>query len=254
MTIIIKTKEEIEKLRKGGPIAADILRRIALEVAPGVTTESLDLYARELIKEAGGEAAFLGYRPEGERVAFPAALCVSVNDEVVHGIPGKRILKNGDIVTVDLGFRYEGVYLDLATSVGVGKITHEDANLLAATSNALDAAIEAIVPGATTGDIGAVVSKHIHDAGFEVISSLSGHGVGRAIHEDPYVPNYGKPGKGDTLVPGMVIAIEPITTRGKDAIEVLEDEYTLVTADGANSAHFEHTVLITEIGGEILTI
>lgn len=251
--IIIKTPEEIEKLRVGGKIAAQILRDVAARVAPGVTTGELDLYTRQRISEEGGKAAFLGYRPSNERKGFPGALCVSVNDEIVHGIPGSRVLKAGDIVTVDLGFIHEGVFLDTAVTVPVGKVSHQDMNLMAATEAALYEAIDAIKPGGTVGDIGATVDEYITEAGFTIVSSLAGHGVGRAVHEDPYIPNYGTRGKGAKLTPGMVIAIEPIVTTGKDQIKVLSDEYTIVTADKAHSAHFEHTVLITNDGAEILT-
>jgi methionyl aminopeptidase len=251
--IIIKTPDEIEKLREGGPIAARILRAIASEVKAGVTTKYLDDVARKLIDEAGGTPAFLGYRPSGERKAFPAALCTSVNDEIVHGIPSDRVLKEGDIITVDLGYIHKGVFLDLATTVGIGKISHKDSNLLAATEQALEEGISAIAPGGTVGDIGAAIDAYVTEAGCTIISSLAGHGVGRAVHEDPYVPNYGKRGKGAKLVPGMVIAIEPIVSTGKDGIRVLDDEYTIITVDGAHAAHFEHTVLITETGAEVLT-
>ena len=251
--VIIKTPDEIAKLRKGGPIAAGILRSLAQAVKPGITTESLDMLARTLIRDAGATPAFLGYRPSNEKNAFPAALCTSVNDEIVHGVPTGRILNAGDIISIDLGLKYEGVYLDLATTVAVGKISHPDANLLAVTEAALEVGIAAIAPGGTVGDIGAAVYTYISDNGFEIVSALAGHGVGRAIHEDPYVPNYGKKGKGEKLVPGMVIAIEPIVTAGKDSMKVLSDEYTIVTKDGSRAAHFEHTVLITETGAEILT-
>jgi methionyl aminopeptidase len=253
MAVIIKTPEEIAALREGGPIAARILRELREAAQIGITTDELDQKARKLIADAGGEAAFLGYRPQGEAQPFPAALCVSVNDEVVHGIPSDYALRSGDIVTIDLGFKYKGVYLDLATSVGVGKVSRADQNLLAATEEALRIGIEQIVPGARTGDIGNAIDTYIRENKLTVITSLSGHGVGRAIHEDPFVPNFGKKGKGELLLPGMVIAIEPIITIGRDDIEVLEDGYTIITADEAHAAHFEHTVLITDTGAEVLT-
>jgi methionyl aminopeptidase len=254
MASIIKTEQEIAALREGGPIAARILHELAEVAKPGVTTSELDQAARTLIADAGGSAAFLGYRPQGEATPFPAALCTSVNDEVVHGVPSGYTLKTGDIISIDLGFKYKGVYLDLATTVAVGTVSHEDQNLLAATEEALRIGIEQIVPGARTGDIGSAIESYIKENKLTVITSLSGHGVGRAIHEDPFVPNFGKKGKGEPLVPGMVIAIEPIITRGRDDIEVLDDGYTIITADGAHAAHYEHTVLITETGGEVLTM
>jgi len=253
MAIIIKTEEEIRKLRAGGPILARILREVASTVKPGITTGFLNDLAAKLIQEAGCKAAFLGYRPEGADRPYPASLIVSVNEEVVHGIPGNRVLKDGDIVSLDLGLNYEGVFLDHAVSVGVGEISESDKKLMNVAETALYEGIEAIKPGATVGDIGNAIEKVVKKHKFGIVRNLSGHGVGRAIHEDPYVPNYGKPGKGDKLRPGMVIAIEPMITHGSEAVVELDDGYTLVTSDKSRAAHFEHTVLITENGPEILT-
>lgn len=254
MAIIIKTDEEIAHLREGGPIAARILKTLAGMVQPGITTMSIELAARELITDAGGSAAFLGYKPEGEKKAFPAALCISVNEEVVHGLPGDRVLKSGDIVSIDLGFSYKKVILDLATTVAVGKISHEDAELLATTHEALAIGCAAARAGGTTGDIGHAIESYIRPFGFGIVREFAGHGVGRYVHEDPYVPNFGKAGTGATLKPGMVIAIEPMCTRGSEKINVASDGMTIITSDGSRAAHFEHTVLITENGSEILTI
>lgn len=264
--VIIKTDSEIARLRIGGPITAAILRQVASAVAPGITTKSLDELAYKLIIEAGCKPAFLHYKPAGADRPFPATLCISVNDEVVHGIPGKRVLKNGDIVVLDLGVNYDGVFLDHAVTVAVGSIAPKDAQLVAATEESLSLAIAAIDTGSeamerelagngvrTVGDIGNAVQTYIKECRLTVVRDLSGHGVGRAIHEDPYIPNYGKQGKGEKLVPGMVIAIEPIITRGSEELVLHNDGYTLSTADGSHSAHFEHTVLITEEGVEILT-
>ncbi len=251
--IIIKTDSEIARLKKGGPILAAILRDVAKRVAPGISTAELDAYAYECIKKAGHTPAFLDYQPEGATFPYPSTLCVSVNSEVVHGIPGKKILKEGDIVSLDLGLNYEGVFLDHAVTVPVGEISAKNKKLLSATKTALEAGIEAIVPGARLGDIGYAIQSVAEEAGLGIVYGFSGHGVGRYIHEDPYVQNTGKPGKGEALVPGMVIAIEPMFTLGGEDVVLAADGYTYKTADGTRAAHFEHTVLITETGAEILT-
>lgn len=251
--IIIKTDSEIARLKKGGPILADILRTVAAAVKPGITTKSLDDFAYRLITEAGHKPAFLNYRPDSADIPYPASLITSVNDEVVHGIPGSRILKEGDIIALDLGLNYEGIYLDHAITVPVGEIKPKDKELIAVTKQALEEGIAAIAPGGTIGDIGHAIESYVKPYRLGIVRDLSGHGVGREIHEDPYVPNYGKKGKGDKLVPGMVIAIEPMLTRGSEDVVLLKDGYTLVTSDKSRSAHFEHTVLITEEGAEILT-
>lgn len=251
--IIIKTQSEIERLRKGGPILARILHEVALAVVPGVTTKSLDDLAAKLIHEAGCKAAFLNYQPDGADRPYPASLITSVNDEVVHGIPGDRVLVEGDTIALDLGLNYEGVFLDHAITVPVGTIDAKAKELLSITKSALLEGIAAIVSGATVGDIGYAIEQYVKPHKLGIVRDLSGHGVGREIHEDPYVPNYGKKGKGAKLVPGMVIAIEPMLTRGSEEVILMNDGYTLKTADGSRSAHFEHTVLITEDGAEVLT-
>lgn len=251
--IIIKTDSEIERLKKGGPILADILRKVAARVAPGVTTAELDIYAYELIKKSGHKPAFLDYQPEGATFPYPASLCVSVNSEVVHGIPGKKVLKEGDIVSIDLGLNYEGVFLDHATTVAVGEVSAKNKLLMGATKEALDAGIEAIVPGARLGDIGYAIQSVAERNNLGIVYGFSGHGVGRAIHEDPYVMNTGRPGKGEALVPGMVIAIEPMFTLGGEDVVLGKDGFTYKTEDGSRAAHYEHTVLITETGAEVLT-
>jgi len=253
--IIIKTPEEIVKLRAGGPILARILRMVATHVVPGITTKELDTIAHDLIKETGGTPAFLNYTPDGADRPYPASLITSVNSEVVHGIPGDYVLKEGDIIALDLGLKYEGVYLDHAITVGVGEISAKDKQLLSITNSALDEAIAAIGPGSTVGDVGYAVQQFVKPYKLGIVRGLAGHGVGRAIHEDPYIPNYGKKGKGEKFVPGMVVAIEPMLTRGSEEVILLKDGYTLKTPDGSRSAHFEHTILITEDGTpEILTI
>lgn len=251
--IIIKTESEIQRLKKGGPILARILREVASSVKPGVTTKALDELASRLIAEAGCTAAFLGYQPESADRPYPASLITSVNDEVVHGIPGDRVLKEGDTIALDLGINFEGVFLDHAITVPVGAIAPTHERLLSITKSALAEGIAAIVPGATVGDIGYAIEQYVKPHKLGIVRDLSGHGVGRAIHEDPYIPNYGKRGKGASLTPGMVIAIEPMLTLGSEEVILMHDGYTLKTADGSRSAHFEHTVLITEEGAEILT-
>lgn len=251
--IIIKTDSEIERLRRGGPVLARILREVAAAVQPGITTAALNELAHRLITDAGHRPAFLNYRPEDAERPYPASLITSVNEEVVHGIPGNRVLKEGDIISLDLGLNFEGVFLDHAITVPVGAIGAKDKELLSVAQAALEIGIEAIVmPEATVGDIGYAIEQSVGKK-FGIVRVLSGHGVGRAIHEDPYIPNYGKPGRGEKLTPGMVIAIEPMITRGSEDVILLDDGYTLITEDRSRAAHFEHTVLITETGPEILT-
>lgn len=253
MAIIIKTEEEIAVLREGGKILAKILAEVAKKVKPGVSTYELDQYAYKLIKENGGDPAFLNYRPDGHAKAYPATLCSSVNSEIVHGIPKRGIiLKEGDIVSIDLGIKYKGLFTDHAVTVGVGKISKRDQKLIDDTKEALDIGIWAAQYGATTGDIGHAIESFVHHR-YGIVRELSGHGVGKKIHEDPYIPNYGKPGKGARLVPGMVVAIEPMLTTGSAHIYVSEDGYTVKTEDGSRAAHFEHTILITDGEPEILT-
>lgn len=253
MSVIIKTKEQIEIIREGGKILAEVLEKVAKKVKPGISTYELDKYAYDLIKEKGGTPAFLNYKPEGAEKPFPATICASVNNEIVHGIPTKgKILKEGDIISIDVGLKYKGYFTDHAVTVPVGKISKRDQDLLDATKKALDIGIWAASGGATVGDIGYAIESFIYRK-YGIVRELAGHGVGVKIHEDPYVPNYGKAGKGERLVPGMIIAIEPMLNMGGDAITVASDNWTIKTADGSKSAHFEHTILITEGDAEILT-
>jgi len=241
-------------MRAGGKLLASILREVSTHVAAGVTTQSLNIIAHELIIAAGCTPAFLNYTPDGADRPYPASLITSVNSEVVHGIPGEYVLKEGDVIALDLGLRYDGMFLDHAITVGVGELKPKDKQLISITKSALDEAIAAIVPGASVGDIGHAVEQFVKPYKFGIVRGLAGHGVGREIHEDPYVPNYGKKGKGDKLIPGMTIAIEPMLSRGSEEVILLKDGYTLKTPDGSRSAHFEHTVLIKEDGyPEILT-
>ena len=255
MAIIIKTKEEIDIIREGGKHLAIVLNKVRDMVAPGVSTKDLDLYAEKLIREMGDEPAFLNYRPAGASTPFPASLCVSVNDEVVHGIPKKdRILKEGDIVSIDLGVKHRGLFTDMAMTVPVGKVEPNILKLLEHTEKALMAGIAAAQGGNTVGDIGHAVETFVHSQGkYGIVEVLAGHGVGKKIHEDPFIPNFGKAGKGEKLVPGMVVALEPMLNMGTKNVTIDDDDWTFRTADRKKSAHFEHTILITEGEAEILT-
>ena len=254
--IKLKTKEEIEILKEGGARHAEILCELASQVKPGVSTMILEEEAVRLIKEKGDKPAFLGYTPAGATRAYPAALCVSINQEIVHGIPNEasRILNDGDIVSLDLGLIHKGMITDAAITVAVGTIDDESRKLLEVTKRALNEGIKMAVPGNTVGDIGAVIYKLVKESGFSLAEDLAGHGVGYAVHEDPFVPNIGRSGEGEKLMPGMVIAIEPMVNIGRGEIKVMKDGYTIRTKDGSRSAHFEHTVAITDKGPIILTL
>ncbi len=251
--IIIKTSEEIEILREGGKRLGAILSKVAKKVAPGISTKELDQYAEELIRVGGDEPAFLDYKPDGADYPYPASLCVSVNNEVVHGIPTNRILKEGDIVALDLGLKHKGLFTDHAITVPVGKVSKKYAELIQVTKEALYAGIAEARGGGRVGDIGHAIEKFVKPYGYGIVRVMSGHGVGRAIHEDPYIPNFGKKGTGVELKAGMVIAIEPMLNIGTEEVIFDDDGYTIRTADGSRSAHFEHTILITEKEPEILT-
>jgi len=236
---------------------ATVLNKVKDMVAPGVSTKDLDIYAEKLIREMGDTPAFLNYQPEGADKPFPATLCVSVNDEVVHGIPNRnRILKEGDIVSIDLGVKHKGLFTDMAMTVPVGKVSPVNLKLMQMTEEALHAGIDAAMAGNTVGDIGYGIESFVKGNKknkYGIVEVLSGHGVGRAIHEDPYIPNFGKRGTGAKLVPGMIVALEPMLNLGTKHVTIDEDGYTIRTADGRRSAHFEHTILITKDEPEILT-
>lgn len=256
MPIKLKTPADIKTLREGGKRHAFILKQVVKAVRPGVTAKSLDDLAARLIAEGGDTAAFLNYKPYGAKRPYPASLIVSVNDAVVHGIPNEKeiILREGDIVSLDLGLVHKGLITDAAVTVPVGKVSKEAKLLMRATKEALALAIKEAKPGNTTGHIGHAVECHIRPLGYGIVEELAGHGVGYSVHEDPYVPNYGEPGDGEVLVPGMVIAIEPIINAGSEKVRLdKEDGYTYRTVDGSLSAHFEHTVAITKRGCRILT-
>ncbi len=253
--ITIKTKEDIKKLREGGKRHAEILHLLKEMIRPGISAKDLDDEAHRLIIEGGDIPAFLNYKPRGESRPFPASLCVSINDEIVHGIPNEKekILKEGDIVTIDLGLIHEGLITDAAITVPVGNIAPELNKLIEVTRDALYAGIKAAKGGKRVGDISVAIERLAVSAGFGVVEELSGHGVGYSVHEDPYVPNYGVAGTGDVLKPGMVLAIEPIFNLGDHRTLLDKDGYTYRTRDGKPSAHFEHTILITKSEPEILT-
>lgn len=250
----IKTPDDIRRLREGGRRLGAILKHIASVVAPGITTRELDTLAEKLIRAAGDDPAFLNYQPYDADFPYPATLCVSVNDEVVHGIPGDKTLAEGDIVSLDLGLIHEERIVDAAVTVAVGAINAESKKLIAATRDALIAGIAAARGGNTVGDIGAAIEGCVKKDRFSIVDILGGHGVGYAVHEEPFVPNYGTPGKGVKLMPGMVLALEPIVSTGDGEVFISGDGYTYLTADNARAAHFEHTILITDGAPEILTV
>jgi methionyl aminopeptidase len=252
--ITIKSQEEIQTLREGGRRLAAILTELAARAKPGISTAELDRIGYELAVKNGDKPAFLGYKPYGAKFPFPASVCISVNDEIVHGIPSEeKILKNGDVVTLDMGLIHEGLITDSAVTVIVGKADPKDRELVDVTAKALRKGIEAIKPGATVGDIGYAIEQFVEPYGFSHAEGLAGHGVGYKVHEDPYVPNTGEKGEGEKLVPGMVIAIEPMLTRGTSKVIFDKDGYTVRTKDGKRSAHAEHTVAITKRGYLVLT-
>ncbi len=239
-------------MAEGGRRLGAVLQRLRSEVRPGVTTLSLDRVARKIITEGGDTPAFLNYRPEGARRAYPYTLCASVNDVVVHGQPSNYVLRDGDIVKLDLGLKHEGFYLDAAITAAVGKVPAEDKKLMAVTEESLYAGIKEAKPGNTLGDIGYAIERVVRKHKFSIAEGLTGHGIGRALHEDPTVFNFGDRGTGVKLVSGMVIAIEPMVTVGAGAIVQLKDE-SYGTMDRSHAAHFEHTVAITDAGPLILT-
>lgn len=253
--ITIKTKEDIQILREGGKRHAEILLALKEMVNPGMSARALDEEAHRMIIEGGDTPAFLNYQPSGASRPFPASLCVSINDEVVHGIPNEheKILKEGDIVTLDLGLIHKGLITDAAITVPVGKISKELEELLTVTEKALMAGIRAAKGGNKVGDVGLAIERLAIAHKYGVIEELSGHGVGYHVHEDPFVPNFGEAGTGEVLKPGMVIAIEPMFNIGSRHVLLDADGYTYRTKDGKHSAHFEHTIVITKGEPEILT-
>lgn len=250
----LKKDKDIVLLKESGRRLSTILKQLLKEVKVGVLPRDLDDQARQLIKDLDDQPAFLNYRPRGSHLAYPAALCVSVNDAIVHGIPGKRPIQLGDIVTLDLGLNHQGYFTDMAMTVAVGEVDSEVNSLIEATKTALTLGIAAALNGNHTGDIGWAIENYISEnSDYGIVRDLSGHGVGFAVHEDPAVPNYGQKGQGEKLVPGLVLAIEPMITLGREETKLLSDGFTFTTLDGSISAHFEHTVLITKDKPIILT-
>ncbi len=245
--IILKLPDEIEKLRTSNLIVAEILSALRERVRPGVTTNELDSYCEELSGKKRVKPAFKGYR------GYPFALCASVNGEVVHGMPSDRPLVSGDILSLDFGVNYKGYYGDAAITVPVGTVSPEAMRLLKATEEGLYDAIRQARAGNRLGDVSAAVQERVESAGFSVVRDFVGHGIGRSLHEDPQIPNYGVRGRGVELKPGMVLAIEPMVNEGSYEVQVLPDGWTVVTKDGKLSAHFEHSVAITENGPDILS-
>ncbi|MFI5317074.1 MAG: type I methionyl aminopeptidase [Myxococcota bacterium] len=250
--IQIKSKRELDKMREAGRHVGEILVQLAALAKPGVTTAELDRAARAEIRARRLDSSFLGYAP-GQAPPFPAVLCASLNEEIVHGSPGPRRLAEGDIVKLDFGAICDGFHGDAALSLAIGPVDDESRRLLAATRASLEAGIRELVPGKRLGDVGAAVQACVESAGFSVVRDFVGHGIGRAMHEPPQLPNFGKAGRGQRLREGMVFAIEPMVNVGTWQVEVLSDGWTAVTADRKRSAHFEHTVAITDHGPEILT-
>jgi len=250
--IQIKSKRELDKMREAGRHVGEILVLMAAQVKPGVTTGELDKLAREEIRKRKLTSSFLNYAPGGQP-PFPAVLCASVNEEIVHGIPGPRRVVEGDVLKLDFGAICDGYHGDAALSVAVGPVDDESRRLLRVTHDALEAGIRELVPGKRLGDVGAAVQDCVERAGFSVVRDFVGHAIGTAMHEPPQLPNFGKAGRGQRLREGMVFAIEPMVNAGTWQVEVLADGWTAVTADRRRSAHFEHTVAITDHGPEILT-
>jgi len=240
--IVLKTPEEVAVMAQASRVVAEVLVVLRQAVRPGVTTDELDKLAESEIRARRAQPAFKGYR------GYPKTLCASVNEQVVHGIPSKRVLKEGDIIGLDLGAIVGGFYGDSAVTVGVGAIGEKAAKLVQVTEEALALGIEQAVVGKRLSDISHAVQRHVEAAGYSVVTEFVGHGIGRQLHEEPQVPNYGRPGQGPRLTPGMVLAIEPMVNMGAAAVKVLEDRWTAVTADGSLSAHFEHTIAIQESG------
>ena len=249
--ISLKSAREIEIMKRANLIVAEVLQELKRRVAPGVTTLDLDAIAEEMTLKKGATPAFKGYNVAGR--IYPRCLCASVNEEIVHGIPSNRVLREGDIIGLDYGVIYEGFYGDSAITVGVGKVSEEAQRLMDVTEQSLYKGIEQLRDGKRLGDLGSVVQKIAEDAGFSVVRAFVGHGIGKKLHEEPPVPNYGEPDRGLRLKEGMVLAIEPMVNAGSHEVEIKEDGWTAVTKDGSLAAHFEHSVAITKTGPVILS-
>ena len=242
-----RTRDEIEKMRRSGRVVREILTELGGMIKPGVTALDLEEVAEKRIREAGGIPAFKGYR------GYPNCLCASVNEQIIHGIPSSRQFREGDIVSLDLGVVFDGYYGDSAVTIPVGIIPEPVQKLVRVTEESLNLAVEKVRVGNRLGDISSTVQQHAEQNGFSVVREFVGHGIGTQLHEDPQIPNFGKPGRGPELREGMVFAIEPMVNQGTSAVRVLPDQWTAVTVDGGFSAHFEHMVAVTAQGPEVLT-
>ena len=245
--IVCKSPAEIEKMRAASALVADVLAELAAMVAPGVSTQDLDAAAERLVRDAGAQPAFKGYR------GYPATICASVNEQVIHGIPSTQPLVEGDILSLDMGVKMGGFFGDSAVTVPVGRIPAQAAELLRVTQESLEKGIEQVRVGGRVSDIGHAIQAHVEAHGFSVVREFVGHGIGASLHEDPQIANYGDPGRGPRLAEGMTLAIEPMVNVGKPGVKMLADGWTAVTGDGSLSAHFEHTVAVTKNGPLVLT-
>ena len=245
--VILKLPEEIERARSSNRIVAEVLSRLREKVKPGVKTKDLDAFAEEIAEKRGAKPVFKGYH------GYPHSLCISINEVVVHGMPSERVLEEGDIVSLDFGVFYQGFCGDSAITLPVGKVTEKALRLMQITEQSLYAGIEQAIDGNRLGDISAAVQATVEEAGYSVVRDFVGHGIGKNLHEDPQIPNFGKKGRGIELKRGMVLAIEPMVNEGNYKVEILPDGWTVVTKDGSLSAHFEHSIAITDNGPEILS-
>jgi methionyl aminopeptidase len=245
--IVCKSPAEIEKMRAASALVAEVLGELAAMVAPGISSLDLDVAAERLVRAGGGEPAFKGYR------GYPCTLCASVNEQVIHGIPSKRPLVDGDIISLDMGVKMNGFFGDSAITVPVGRVSEEAQRLLRVTEESLEKGIEQVRLGGRVSDIGHAIQQHVEAHGFSVVREFVGHGIGASLHEEPQIANYGDPGRGPRLAEGMTLAIEPMVNVGKPTVKMLSDGWTAVTKDGSLSAHFEHTVAVTKNGPLVLT-
>jgi methionyl aminopeptidase len=245
--IVLKSEDEIKKMAESCRIVAEVLEGIKKIIAPGVKTKEIDGFAESFIRSKGAKPAFKGYR------GYPSSVCTSINEQVVHGIPSSKKMMNGDIISLDIGVNYRGFFGDAALTLPVGTIGKEAKRLVNVTEQSLQAGIEQAVPGNRISDISAAIQKHAESEGFSVVRTFVGHGIGRELHEEPQIPNYGRPGEGPEIRVGMTLAIEPMVNAGGWEVSILNDGWTAVTQDRKLSAHFEHTVAITRNGQEILT-
>jgi len=252
--VTIKRPEEVAQMRHAGTILADVLSALEGELRPGVSTAELDAIAERMIRGAGATPSFLGYGGSRGTIPFPGSICVSINDEVVHGIPsGRRRIADGDVVSLDIGCIWHGWHADTARTFAIGALPERLTRLIDATRRGMEAGIAAAMPGNRLGDIGAAVEAVAREHSYGVVRHLVGHGIGTAMHEDPQVPNYGRPGTGMRIEAGMCFAIEPMFNLGGDDVALLDDDWTVVTSDGSISAHFEDTIAVTQSGPEVLT-